>query len=344
MTQPDKPTPLRLKDLSSRPEGLQGGHRLCAGCAASIIARQVLLAVDEPVIIANATGCLEVATSIYPWTAWSVPWIHNAFENAAATISGVETMYRVLKRRGKIPEDKIIRFIAIGGDGGTYDIGLQALSGAMERGHAFLYICYDNGAYMNTGVQRSGSTPFGAATSTTPVGSVIQGKQQFRKDLTSIAVAHHVPFVAQASPSHWRDLMQKVRRALDKNAPTFINTLSVCDLGWKTPTADTIEISRLAVDTCHWPLYEVDEGRYKLNYKPRQKLPIEEFMKVQGRFRHLFKPENKHLIEAIQAHVDERWEALLARCSETSATSAPPKAKQRPEKAGSKQEKAVVAE
>jgi pyruvate ferredoxin oxidoreductase beta subunit len=331
MSQSDKPTPLRLKDLSYKPEGLQGGHRLCSGCAASVIARQVLLAVDDPVVIANATGCLEVATTIYPWTAWSVPWIHNAFENAAATISGVESMYRVLKRRGKIPEDKNIKFIAIGGDGGTYDIGLQSLSGAMERGHAFLYICYDNGAYMNTGVQRSGSTPFGAATSTTPVGSVQKGKQQFRKDLTSIAVAHHVPFVAQASPSHWRDLMQKVRTALDKNAPTFINTISVCDLGWKTPPADTIEIARVAIDTCHWPLYEVNEGKYKLNHKPREKKPIEEFLKLQGRFRHLLRPENSHLVEEIQIRVDHLWENLLAKCAETSATKATPRAKAKPE-------------
>ncbi|MFC2046180.1 thiamine pyrophosphate-dependent enzyme [Chloroflexota bacterium] len=166
---------LALKDLAKQPERLAPGHRLCAGCGASIVVRQILAAIEEPVVIGNATGCLEVATTMYPYTAWQVPWIHNAFENVAATVSGVEAAYRSLVRQGKIPEQNV-KFVAFGGDGGTYDIGLQSLSGAVERGHQFLYVCYDNGAYMNTGNQRSSATPYGAHTTTSPAGQVIRGK------------------------------------------------------------------------------------------------------------------------------------------------------------------------
>src|SRR5512140_3934225 len=204
---------LKLKDLSEKKELLSGGHRMCAGCGAPIVVRQMLLAIDEPVVIANATGCLEVATTIYPYSAWRVPFIHSAFENAAATISGVEAMYQSLKKQGKIPADKKIKFLAFGGDGGTYDIGLQSLSGAMERGHDMVYVCYDNGAYMNTGIQRSSATPFGAWATTAEVGAAQQGKMQRRKDLTSIIAAHYIPYVAQASVSHWRDLTNKAEKA-----------------------------------------------------------------------------------------------------------------------------------
>jgi pyruvate ferredoxin oxidoreductase beta subunit len=303
-------TKLTPRELAKRPDRLAPGHRLCAGCGASIIVRQILAAIDEPVVLTNATGCLEVATSIYPYTAWKVPWMHNAFENAAATISGIEAAYRSMVRQGKI-EDRNVRFIAFGGDGGTYDIGLQSLSGAVERGHRFVYVCYDNGAYMNTGIQRSSATPFGAQTTTSPVGKVIPGKQQFRKDLTAIMAAHDIPYVAQAAPSRWRDLMQKTRKAVDCGGPAFINVLSSCNRGWRHETDETIEITQLAVDTCYWPLYEVEDGEWRLSYKPRHKLPVEEWLKRQGRFRHLFRDENRHLIDDLQAEVDRRWERLL---------------------------------
>ncbi len=305
-------TALKLKELSKREERLAPGHRLCAGCAAPTIVRQVLLAIDEPVIVATATGCLEVSTTIYPYTAWRIPWIHNAFENAASTLSGIETMYRSLVKQGKMKE-RDIKFVAFGGDGGTYDIGIQALSGALERGHRLLYICYDNQAYMNTGIQRSGATPHGAWTTTSPAGKVIPGKPQYRKDLTAIVAAHGIPYVAQASPHRWRDLMQKVRKGVAAEGPAFIDVLSSCNRGWRHPTNMTMEVLRLAVDTCFWPLYEVERGEWKLTYRPKEKLPIEEFLKPQGRFRHLFKEENKHIIEELQAEVDRRWEALLKR-------------------------------
>ena len=308
-------TKLIPRELAKNEERLAPGHRLCAGCGASIIVRQMLAAVDEPVVLSNATGCLEVATTIYPYTAWQVPWIHNAFENAAATISGVEAAYRSLVRQGKV-KDREIKFIAFGGDGGTYDIGLQSLSGAVERGHQFLYVCYDNGAYMNTGIQRSSATPFGAQTTTSPAGTVIPGKQQFRKDLTAIMAAHDIPYVAQAAPSRWRDLMQKTRKAVGCGGPVFINVLASCNRGWRHGTDETIEITQLAVDSCYWPLYEVESGEWRLSYKPREKLPVEGWLKRQGRFRHLFRDENRHLIDELQAEVDRRWQRLLRLCGE----------------------------
>ena len=308
-------TKLTLKELSKREDRLAPGHRLCAGCAESIIVRQILAAIDEPVVIANATGCLEVGTTIYPYTAWRVPWIHNAFENAASTISGAESAYRALVKRGRI-KDENVKFLAFAGDGGTYDIGIQALSGAMERGHQFMYVCLDNGAYMNTGIQRSSATPFGAHTTTSPAGKVIPGKQQFRKDMAAIAAAHNIPFVAQASPHRWKDLMRKTRKGVAANGPAFLNVLSSCNRGWRHPTDQTLEVTRLAVDTCYWPLFEVQDGEWKLSYKPKEKLPIEKWLETQGRFRHLFRPENKHMIGQLQVEVDRRWERLLKLCGQ----------------------------
>ena len=303
---------LKLKELSKKEDLLTGGHRMCAGCGAPIVVRQMLLAIDEPVVIANATGCLEVATTIYPYTAWKTPWIHSAFENAAASISGVEAMYQSLKKQGKIPADKKIKFIAFGGDGGTYDIGLQSLSGALERGHDFMYVCYDNGAYMNTGIQRSSSTPFGADTTTSPAGKVVQGKVQNRKDLTKIAIAHNVPYVAQASPHLWKDLMAKTQKAMSIEGAKFMNVIAPCNRGWRTQTNDAISLSKLAVNTCFWPLYEVEYGVTTVNYVPRKnRRPIVEWLKPQGRFKHLFKPANEDMLVKFQEYVDDSWRSIV---------------------------------
>ncbi len=301
---------VKLKEISTKPELLAGGHRLCAGCVAPVIVRHILLAADYPVLAANSTGCLEVGTSIYPFTSWRVPWFHSAFENAAATITGMEAMYQSLKKQGKIPADKVLKFVAFSGDGGTYDIGLQSLSGAIERGHDFLYVCYDNGAYMNTGIQRSSSTPLGAATTTSPKGSVIPGKQQWRKDLTAIIAAHDIPYAAQASPSHWRDLMLKTKKALATEGPSFLNVISTCHRGWRSQPAKSIDILRVAVNTCFWPLYEVEKRKVTINYRPREKRPVTEWLKPQGRFRHLFAPENEHILTALQEGIDREWEWL----------------------------------
>ncbi len=302
-------TPLSLKELSKKEVLLTAGHRMCSGCGAPPVVKMVLLASDYPVVASNATGCLEVSTCISEYTAWKIPWIHNAFENAAATLSGVETMYRSLKKQGKI--DKEIKFIAFGGDGGTYDIGFQSLSGAMERGHDMLYICYDNGAYMNTGIQRSSATPFGADTTTCPAGSVVPGKLQQRKDLTKVMAAHDIPYVAQASPSSWSDLMKKVRKALEIKGPKFMNIIAPCNRGWRSRTDDAILLSRLAVETCYWPLYEIEDGVTRVTVKPKEKKPLVDFLKPQGRFKHMFAPENEWMLKQAQEEVDKNWGRLL---------------------------------
>ena len=303
---------IRLKDLTEAPELLSGGHRACAGCTAPSVIRQFLLAAGNNTVVGSATGCMEVATTIYPFSAWRVPFIHNAFENSAATISGAEAAYRSLKRQGKLPEDLRINFIAMGGDGGTYDIGFQSLSGAMERGHHMLYVCYDNEAYMNTGIQRSSATPLGAATMTAPAGKVHQGKEQFSKDLTACVLAHDIPYVAQASPHNPRDLMRKVRTALDIEGPAFLNVIAPCHRGWRFKIEHSMAMARLAVDTCYWPLFEVERRVWKINYKPKEKKPLTDWLKPQGRFKHLFAPGNEDILDALQADVDRRWADLLA--------------------------------
>jgi len=301
-----------LKELAGKEELFSGGHRLCAGCGIPPIVRIVLRSTDAKIVGSNATGCLEVASSVYPYSAWRIPWIHSAFENSAATISGAETAYRALKKQGRLPGgDREIKFVAFGGDGGTYDIGLQSLSGALERGHNFLYVCYDNGAYMNTGIQRSSATPLFSNTTTSPAGSAIPGKQEWRKDLTRIVAAHNIPYVGQASPHNWGDLSRKAEKALRIEGPTFLNVMSACPLGWYTKSQDSIKWTKLSVDTCYWPLYEIEEGKLKINYKPKDKRPIIEWLKPQGRFKHLFKPGMEGSIDEIQARVDSEWERLL---------------------------------
>ncbi|MEE8360314.1 MAG: thiamine pyrophosphate-dependent enzyme [Candidatus Omnitrophota bacterium] len=298
-----------LKELTQRESILSSGHRMCAGCTAPTIVKLISLASKYPLVVSCATGCLEVATTIYPYTAWKCSFIHNAFENSAATISGTETAYRALKKKGKITEE--IKFIGFGGDGGTYDIGLQSLSGAMERGHDMLYVCYDNEAYMNTGIQRSSATPKGAATTTSPAGKVTPGKKEFRKDLTAIMVAHKIPYIAQASPSNWQDLVKKVEKALEIKGPKFINVIMPCPLGWRFATDQGIEMAKLAVETCFWPLYEVENRKWNVTYKPKEKKPFTEFIEKQGRFSHLKKEKNKFILDELQKEVDDNWEELL---------------------------------
>lgn len=304
-----------FKDIQGREERLASGHRMCAGCGGTIAVRNVLKALHpgDKAVVGNATGCLEVSSFMYPYTSYEDSYIHNAFENAGATLSGVETAYKALKKRGKIKEE--YKFITFGGDGGTYDIGLQSLSGAMERGHDMVYVCYDNGAYMNTGVQRSSATPMYADTTTTPSGKVSAGKSQARKDLAAIIAAHNIPYVAQTTfIGNLKDLYVKSEKAIYTPGAAFLNILAPCPRGWKYDAPDIIEICRLAVETCYWPLFEIVDGKWILNYEPKNKLPVEDFLNKQGRFKHLFKPGNEYLIEAFQEEVDKRWEALLFRC------------------------------
>nr|AHF25919.1 pyruvate synthase subunit porB [uncultured bacterium Contigcl_1539] len=305
-----------LKQEMSKKERFEAGHRLCAGCGAGIVCRAMMRAVDpeDQAVICNATSCLEVSSFQYPYTAWHDSYIHSAFENTAATAAGVESAYVALKRRGKI--DGNVKILAIGGDGGTYDIGFQSLSGAMERGHDFTYFCYDNEAYMNTGTQRSSATPRFASATTTPSGVESVGKKQNQKDLTQIMVAHGSPYVAQTTMiGTFQDFHEKAHKAIYTEGPTFVNVLTPCPRGWQYPAEILPEICKKAVDTCIWPLYEVEEGEYHLTYKPKNKLSVEEFMKLQGRFKHCFQPGNEWTIEEAQNYVDRKWEELLEKCN-----------------------------
>ena len=291
-----------LKEAIQKPNRMTSGHRMCAGCGAPVVVNAVLRALKEEdhAVIGAATGCLEVSSFMYPYTAWRDSFIHNAFENAGATMSGVEAAYKAMKKKGKIPEDKHTKFITFGGDGGTYDIGIQSLSGAMERWHDMVYVCYDNGAYMNTGIQRSSATPRFADTTTSPAGKVVPGK-------------HHLPYIAQtAAVGNFSDITTKAEKAIYTEGPCFMNVLAPCPRGWGYNTEDLMQINKLAVETCYWPLYEIIDGRYVVNYKPKNKLPVEDFLKPQKRFKHLFKEGNEWMIEELQKEVDERWERLLA--------------------------------
>ncbi len=302
-----------IREIASLEDRFMSGHRLCAGCGAGTMARLVLRAVENKCIVTNATGCLEVASTIYPYTAWNVPWLHTAFENAAANAGGIAAGLKAMMRKGKIPKEHI-DVIAFGGDGGTFDIGIQALSGAIERGHDFLYICYDNNAYMNTGIQRSGATMYGSWTTTSPDGTASIGKSEFPKDLVEIVAAHNIPYVATGSIAFPGDLVDKVRKGLAVDGPAFMYVLAPCPRGWRHESDLAISIARLAVQTCIAPLYEVIEGKYILNKKVPKPKPVEEFLKQQGRFRHLFRPErNEEAIKSIQKFVDWRWQRLTER-------------------------------
>ncbi len=307
--------PYSLRQEMTKPERFSSGHSLCAGCGAGIACRAMMRALDagDKAVICCATSCLEVSSFSFPYTAWKDSFIHSAFENTSAIATGVEAAYRMKRKKGEI--DETFKILAIGGDGGTYDIGFQSLSGAMERGTDFTYFCYDNEAYMNTGIQRSSATPPFASTTTTPSGKVSVGKEQGQKQLTDICVAHGIPYAAQTTfIGNLRDFHEKARRAIYTEGPALMNVLSPCPRGWQYPAEQLPTICRLAVDTCFWPLYEVVNGEYHLSYMPKEKLPIEDFMRPQGRFKHCFEPGNEWTLENAQKWVDARWEALLKKC------------------------------
>ena len=304
--------------------GLLPGHRACAGCACATVVRQLMMVRRKPTVVISATGCMEVVTSIFPYTAWSIPWTHNAFENAPAVASGIEAARDKLARSERLGDDPDVELdydiVVVCGDGSTYDIGLQALSGALERGQNFLYVLYDNEAYMNTGIQRSGGTPFGAWTTTTPVGREIKGKQLAKKPILDIFVAHRIPYAATVSPAYWADALQKFRKGIEVEGPAFIHSIGVCPRGWRSATKDSILLSRLAVESCFFPLYEVVDMDYLLSApslaiakNPDRKKPVEGYLKLQGRFRHMVQPENKWMIDRFQQLVDENWELLLGK-------------------------------
>jgi pyruvate ferredoxin oxidoreductase beta subunit len=316
------------KDIAEKPELFLSGHRACAGCGPATVMRLIMKAVRGPTIVTNATGCMEVVSSIYPYTSWAAPWLHTAFENVAANASGIDVALKIMKKKGRIKKEQI-DVIALAGDGGTYDIGIQALSGAVERGHDFLFVLYDNEAYMNTGIQRSGGTPFGASTTTSPAGSVVPGKLENKKPIAEIMVAHDIPYVATAAPHDWRGLITKVRRGIEVDGPAFLHVFAPCPRGWRSDPAKSIELSRLAVDTCVFPLWEAVNGEYQLStlskviaLAPQKKKPVSEYLQMQGRFRHLFMPKYAKMLKDIQRMTDDRWSKLLKKCGMTQPTKA----------------------
>ncbi len=283
------------------------GHRACTGCAEILAVRLALKGFGRDTIISMATGCMEIVSSPLPTTDWTLPWIHVAFENAAAVASGIESALKILRKKGKIA-DKDVHVVAIAGDGGTMDIGLQSLSGALERYHKFTYICLDNEAYMNTGVQRSSGTPFGAMTTTSPPGKNSIGQSTWKKDMPKIAVAHNIPYVATACPSYPFDFLEKIKKCKMADGPSYLHVLSVCPTGWRTATELSIRYGRLAVQTGVFPLYEVENGKYRVTYTAEPLRPITDYLKGQGRFRHLT-PDS---IASIQQRITAEWEALKA--------------------------------
>ncbi|MEM3538932.1 MAG: thiamine pyrophosphate-dependent enzyme [Nitrososphaerales archaeon] len=285
-----------INDIIVKQDFFSPGHGLCAGCGAAQIARIVMKVIGKDSIIINATGCLEVSTTTYPWTAWKTPYIHVAFENAAAVASGIRSAYDALIMKKKL--NKNVNVVVLAGDGGTADIGLQALSGAFERGDRITYICYDNEAYMNTGIQRSGATPYGAWTTTSP-----SGQRTFKKDLMGIVIAHKVKYAATASIAYLLDAANKVEKAISMNGPSFIHWLQPCTIGWRFDPKLTVKLSRLAVKTGLWPLYEYYDGVIKLTVQVPKRLPVFEYLKLQGRFRHII--NNKDELVKIQSYADE---------------------------------------
>ena len=294
-------------------EPLAPGHRACQGCGEVLALRQVMKALGNNVIVVSATGCMEIISSPYPQSAWRVPWLHVAFENAAAVVSGVEAAHKAMIRKGRL-EEKNITFLAIAGDGGTADIGIQALSGALERGHNFLYVCLDNEAYMNTGIQRSSSTPYGAGTTTSPPGKKSIGQKTWKKNMAAIAAAHDIPYVATASPAYYVDLMNKAKRASLVKGPAYMHIFSPCPTGWRCAVEDSVQTARLVVQTKIFPLYEVIDGKYRLSRKIKKPKPVTEYFKLQRRFRHLTEED----IALIQERVDREYDRLLEMCGSAS--------------------------
>jgi pyruvate ferredoxin oxidoreductase beta subunit len=290
-------------------EPLAPGHRACQGCGEVLALRQVMKALGNNVIVVSATGCMEIISSPYPQSAWRVPWLHVAFENAAAVASGVEAAHKAMIRKGRM-KDKNTTFLAIAGDGGTADIGLQALSGALERGHNFIYVCLDNEAYMNTGIQRSSSTPYGAGTTTSPPGTQSIGQQTWKKNMPAIAAAHDIPYVATGSPAYYIDLMNKAKKASLVKGPAYLHLFSPCPTGWRCAVEDAVQTGRLVVQTKIFPLYEVIDGKYRLSRKIKKPKPVTEYFKLQRRFRHLTEEDIAH----IQERVDREYDRLLELC------------------------------
>ena len=286
------------------------GHKACPGCGGALAVRQALKVLGPHAVAALPAGCMSATGFNFPQLAFGNNAMITPFAATAAVLSGIEAG---LRAQGAAPED--VTVVGFAGDGGTADIGLQALSGAIDRNDDVLYICYDNEAYMNTGIQRSSSPPRFANATTSPTGTAALGKKQNKKDQTEIMAAHNIPYVAQTTfIGNFKDITEKAHKAIYTPGAAFLNVMAPCPRGWRYPSEKLMEVTKMAVETCVWPLYEVVEGKYILSYKPKNKLPVEEYLKMQGRFAHMFKPGNEWMIEEVQKEVDKNWEELLKLC------------------------------
>lgn len=298
-----------MKDVP-REDVLTHGHGACPGCGYAATAKNIAKMLGPNTTVYVPASCLVVFGALYPQSAWKIPYFFTAFENTGAVLSGIKAAQR---RRGI---DSTV--VGMAGDGGTFDIGLQALSGAAERNEDVIYVCLDNEAYMNTGIQRSGATGRGAATTTCPSGTCIPGKREFPKDFTKIIAAHELPYAAQASPHNWRDMVEKAGKGFECGGPAFINAITPCPRGWRYEPQLTVEIAKLAVETCVWPLYEYERGKWTLTGESKriaegsmEKRPVTDWIKAQGRFKHLQDPKWSSVVDEIQENVDFKWEELL---------------------------------
>ena len=304
-----------LKDFSTSADRFEGANLLCPGCAHSIIVREVLNATNDDLVLAASTGCLEVCTAVYPYTSWDASWIHIGFENGSTAVAGAEAMYKALKKKGRLPVPSANpKFVAFGGDGASYDIGFQWISGCFERGHDMMYVVLDNEVYANTGGQRSSATPPGSSTTTAPAGRTSYGEKMEKKDMMAIMAAHGSPYVAQVSPNKWKNLVKAIQQGLNTEGPTFINAVSPCTTEWKFAPEDTVAMADLSTDSLVFPLYEIINGNeLNITYRPKNIIPVVDYLGAQGRFKHLFKPENKHILDGWQTRVDNNWEKLQRR-------------------------------
>ena len=304
-----------LKEFSTSADRFEGANLLCPGCAHSIIVREVLNATNDDLVLSTSTGCLEVCTAVYPYTSWDASWIHIGFENASTAVAGAEAMYQALKTKKRLRQpDRTPKFVAFGGDGASYDIGLQWISGCMERNHDMMYIVLDNEVYANTGGQRSSSTPIGSSATTSPAGSISYGETKNKKDMMGIMAAHHIPYAAQVAPNKWKDMVKKIQRGFNTEGFVYINAMSACTTEWKFPMHQTIEVSDMATDSLVFPLYEIIDGReLNITYRPKNIVPVRDYLGVQPRFKHLFKPQYEYIIEEWQKRVDAQWEYLQRR-------------------------------
>lgn len=301
------------EEISHEGDLYNSGHRACPGCGAALACKYVTEAAGPKTVMAMSTGCMEVVSTPYPESAWGISWIHNVFENVSAIAAGAETAYKSFKNRGKegFTDYDDVNFIAMGGDGATFDIGIRSLSGMLERGHDVLYVCYDNEAYMNTGIQRSGSTPLGASTTTSPAGKESFGEDVHKKNMPQIVAAHGVEYVATANVAFPEDFKSKIEKALEIDGPKYIQIFAPCPRGWRHDAENTIEVARKAHETALRPVLEMEEGEVTSAMSINDRKPVEDYLELQGRFKHLFEKEGgQEIIEELQKVADDNAEKL----------------------------------